>query len=49
LNLREKERVKIIIVSGNCSASEMQVCLDKEGEIRADDFLKKPLGFDGFK
>lgn len=32
----------LIIVSGNCAESEIRECLDVDGEIRADAFLKKP-------
>ena len=33
----------IVMVSGNCMESEISSCLDKNGEIRADYFLKKPV------
>jgi len=36
----------LIMVSGNCSESDISECLDKNGEIRADFFLKKPATFD---
>jgi len=36
----------IIIVSGNCTHSEMTECLDPKGKVRANSFLKKPLMFD---
>jgi len=31
----------MVIISGNCSESEIKECLDKDGKIRADAFLKK--------
>jgi len=36
----------LIMVSGNCSESDIGECLDKNGDIRADYFLKKPATFD---
>ena len=36
----------IIIVSGNCSQSEMTECLDPVGKLRANAFLKKPVLFE---
>jgi CheY-like chemotaxis protein len=36
----------LIMVSGNCSESEINECLIKDGEIGADYFLKKPATFD---
>jgi two-component system CheB/CheR fusion protein len=43
----EKDRniwpVRIIMVSANCIESEIFDCLDKNGEIRATQFLKKPV------
>ena len=50
--IREFERVfnlpncLLIMVSGNCSDSEINECLNKDGEIRADAFLKKPVSFE---
>jgi len=50
--IRELEREKrlrpcmIIIISGNCTNSEIQECLDKSGMIKADAFLKKPVNID---
>ena len=47
--IRELERVKhtkpclLIVVSGNCSKSEIAECMDPDGKIRADVFLKKPV------
>lgn len=32
----------LIVISGNCSESEIAQCLDKNGTIRANAFLKKP-------
>ena len=37
------EPANIIMISGNCSNSEISKCLDPDGDIKADDFLKKPL------
>ena len=34
------------IVSGNCTESETRVCLDKQGSIKADAFIRKPACFD---
>ena len=36
----------IIIISGNCSAAEISECLDVNGRIKADAFLKKPVSFE---
>ena len=36
----------LVIISGNCSESEIKECLDKKGEIKADAFLKKPTSVD---
>lgn len=36
----------IIISSGNCMESEIKKCLDPEGLIRAQSFLKKPVQYD---
>jgi len=33
----------LVIISGNCTDSETRECLDKNGKIRADGFLKKPV------
>ena len=50
--IRELEHEKkltpciILIVSGNCGESEINECIDKKGKIRADAFLKKPVGVD---
>jgi len=50
--IRELEREKrlrpcmIIIISGNCTGSEIQECLDKSGVVKADAFLKKPVNLD---
>jgi CheY-like chemotaxis protein len=33
----------IIMISGNCMESEITQCIDKNGEIGADYFLKKPV------
>lgn len=34
---------KIIFVTGNICASESDECMDNEGEIRGDGFLRKPV------
>ena len=50
--IRELEREKrlrpclIFIISGNCTSSEIQECLDKNSLIRADAFLKKPVNIE---
>ena len=36
----------IIIVSGNCTQSEMTECINPAGKIRANTFLKKPVIFE---
>ena len=36
----------IIIISGNCSSSEIHECLDKQGLIKADKFMKKPASIE---
>ena len=36
----------MMIVSGNCSESEINECLDKRGRVKADVFLKKPVNID---
>lgn len=36
----------ILIVSGNCSASEEEECLNPEGKIRAQGFLRKPVSLE---
>jgi len=33
----------LMIISGNCTESEIQECLDPKGKIRAQAFLKKPV------
>jgi len=45
---REKglEPCLLIIVSGNCSQSEVLECMDKRGKIQADAFIKKPASLD---
>ena len=32
----------LIVISGNCSESEIEECMDKNGNIQADAFIKKP-------
>lgn len=39
---------KLLFVSGNTIKKEMDKCLDKEGDIRGDGFLRKPMSFDEF-
>ncbi len=47
--IREMERQKggrpcmIIVISGNCVDSEIKECIDKNGLVKADAFLKKPI------
>ena len=36
----------LIIASGNCAESEIKECIDKNGSIRANAFLKKPVRMD---
>ena len=36
----------MIIISANCTESEIKECLDKNGRIRANAFLKKPVTMD---
>ena len=36
----------LIIISGNCSESEISECMDPDGKIRADVFLKKPANIE---
>jgi len=36
----------LIIISGNCTDSETRECLDKNGKIRANGFLKKPVNIE---
>jgi len=47
--IREYEKVHhlnpclLLVISGNCSVSEIHDCTNKNGEIAADAFLKKPV------
>jgi len=36
----------LIIISGNCTDSEIKECIDKTGPIRANGFLKKPVNIE---
>ena len=36
----------LLIISGNCTESEIRQCMDRNGKIRADGFLKKPVNLD---
>jgi len=36
----------LLIVSGNCTDSEIKECMDKTGPIRANGFLKKPVNIE---
>ena len=36
----------LVIVSGNCGEAEIEECLDQEGRVRADAFLKKPVSIE---
>lgn len=53
--IREFEQEKnllpcnVIMISGNCSASEVNECLNENGKIKAKAFLKKPLMFNDLK
>jgi len=40
---------KVIIISGNAVKSEIEECLDKNGHIRADYFIRKPAKRDMFE
>jgi len=42
-NLKE---CQLIIVSGNCTQSEMTECMNKDCDIKADAFLRKPVTID---
>ena len=50
--IREFEKQKklqpcfLTIVSGNCTGSEIEQCMDKQGEIQSNDFLKKPVSLE---
>jgi len=50
--IREFERSKklkpslVIIISGNCGESEIKECLNKNGKIQANAFLKKPTNIE---
>ena len=50
--IREYERENnlcpciMLIVSGNCGECEIKECMNKDGRIRADAFLKKPVSID---
>ena len=50
--IRELEHQKeltpclLLIISGNCSASEIAECMDVHGKVRANAFLKKPAGIE---
>ena len=35
-----------MMVSGSCAESIINQCVDKQGGVRADDFIKKPVSFD---
>jgi len=36
----------LFIISGNCSESEINECLDQSGRIRANAFLRKPVSIE---
>ena len=40
------EACTLIIISGNCSESEIAECMDMHGKVRANAFLKKPASLD---
>lgn len=52
IKIRDFEREKnlkksmIIMVSGHCSNELIEECLEKNGSVQADYFLKKPVKFD---
>jgi len=39
----------LVIISGNCCDSEQKECMDRNGAIHANEFLKKPLKLDDLK
>ena len=39
----------LIMISANCNSSEIEECLNPNGDIRATSFLKKPVTHDGLK
>lgn len=43
---RKIEPCVLIVISGNCSESEIAECIDPLGEIRANAFLKKPANIE---
>jgi Osmosensitive K+ channel histidine kinase len=53
--IREYEKKKglkpclLIIISANCTESEMKECLNTAGDIRAQEFLKKPVTIEDLK
>jgi CheY-like chemotaxis protein len=53
--IREFEKInnlppcEIIIISGNCTDSEIRDCLDKQREIQAREFIKKPVCLEEIK
>lgn len=38
-----KNRTKIVILTGNCTEEELNLCLDKKGQVQADYFYRKPM------
>ena len=44
-NIKE---VLLVIISVNCTETEMMQCLNPEGEIRADFFFRKPMSLKEF-
>ena len=53
--IRELEKTRgvepclLIVISGNCSKSEIAECMNPNGKIRADAFLKKPVRIEDLK
>ena len=53
--IRRYERVRglrpciIIVISGNWNESDIQECLDPDGQIKANYFLKKPIVLEDLK
>ncbi len=46
---RIKEEILIVFISGNCTENEMIECLNPEGDIKGNYFLRKPIGLKEFK
>jgi len=46
---KAKKDLPIIVITGNCTDTEKNICLDKNGDIRAENFFRKPFTFDECK